>query len=102
TRAVHTHEPPAGAFRGFGVPQAAIAQEQLLDEIAIKLGIDPLEIRLTNALRRGQTTATGQVLTASAGLAECIAALKPHWTTARRAAERHNETASGDLRHGVG
>jgi CO/xanthine dehydrogenase Mo-binding subunit len=54
--AIHTNGPSAGAFRGFGVPQAAIAQEQLYDELALKLGIDPLEFRRRNALRRGMST----------------------------------------------
>ena len=53
TRAIHTHLVPAGAFRGFGVPQSAIAQEQLLDELAIKLDMDPLEFRILNALEAG-------------------------------------------------
>ena len=50
TRAVHTHLVPAGAFRGFGVPQAAIAQEQLFDELANLVGMDRLEFRILNAL----------------------------------------------------
>ncbi len=50
TRAVHTNIVPAGAFRGFGVPQAAIAQEQLYDELADRVGIDRLEFRILNAL----------------------------------------------------
>ena len=49
-RAIHTHLVPAGAFRGFGVPQSAIAQEQLYDELALRLDIDPLEFRILNAL----------------------------------------------------
>ena len=61
TRAIHTHLVPAGAFRGFGVPQSAIAQEQLHDELAIKLGIDPLEFRILNALETSDATVTGQV-----------------------------------------
>ena len=52
-RACYTNAPPAGAFRGFGVPQAAIAQEALMDELADKLGIDRLEFRIRNALRVG-------------------------------------------------
>ncbi len=102
TRAVYTTDTPAGAFRGFGVPQAAIAQEQLLDELALQLGIDPLEIRLKNALVRGDATATGQMLHASAGLAECLKALRPGWQAARAEAERHNTAASGALRRGAG
>ena len=53
SRAVHTNGPPSGAFRGFGVPQAAIAHEALLDDLADTLGIDRLEIRRRNALRAG-------------------------------------------------
>ena len=52
TRAIHTHLVPAGAFRGFGVPQATIAQEQLYDELAEQLGMDALEFRILNALDR--------------------------------------------------
>ena len=77
TRAIYTNGPIGGAFRGFGVPQAAIAHEALLDDVAEQLGIDRLEIRLRNALRAGSTTATGQVLAASAGLAPCLEALRP-------------------------
>ena len=62
---IHTNDPAAGAFRGFGVPQAAIAQETLIDELAERLGIDPLEFRILNALRDGDATATGQVLGAA-------------------------------------
>jgi xanthine dehydrogenase molybdopterin-binding subunit B len=56
----HTHIVPSGAFRGFGVPQSAIAQEQLYDELALRLKIDPLEFRILNALDAGETTVTGQ------------------------------------------
>jgi aldehyde oxidoreductase len=99
--AVHTNASPSGAFRGFGVPQCAIVHEALCDELADKCGIDPLEFRLRNALRRGDETATGQVIEASAGLPECLEALKPHWATARREAEAFN-TTGGPLRRGVG
>jgi aldehyde oxidoreductase len=99
--AVHTNASPSGAFRGFGVPQCAIVHEALCDELADKCGIDPLELRLRNALRRGDETATGQVIEASAGLPECLEALKPHWATARREAEAFN-TTGGPLRRGVG
>ena len=53
TRAIYTNNPPAGAFRGFGVPQAAIAHEALMDELADRLGIDRLEFRHLNAMRAG-------------------------------------------------
>ena len=99
--AAHTNGPPAGAFRGFGVPQCALAHEALADELAELCGLDPLEFRLRNALRKGDTTATGQVIEASAGLAECLEALKPHWGPAREAAEDFN-AGNGALRRGVG
>jgi xanthine dehydrogenase molybdenum-binding subunit len=70
--AVYTNNPPAGAFRGFGVTQAAFAVESALEMLADRLGIDPIEIRRRNALRVGDTTNTGQLLTESVGLEECI------------------------------
>ena len=100
-RAIYTNGPPAGAFRGFGVPQAAIAHEALMDDLAGQLGMDRLELRLRNALRAGDTTATGQVLEASAGLAPCLEALEPRWHLALEDAARANAAAS-PVRRGVG
>ncbi len=80
-RLAYTNNPWAGAMRGFGVPQAAMAHEGQIDGIADKLGMDRLEIRLLNALRPGQETATGQVLTQSVGIVECLERLKPVYRT---------------------
>ncbi len=102
TRAIYTNAPPAGAFRGFGVPQAAIAHETLMDDLAEKLGIDPLEFRHINAIRAGDETASGQRLEASAGLAQCIEALRPHWIKARANAGARSANGSGPVRRGVG
>jgi CO/xanthine dehydrogenase Mo-binding subunit/aerobic-type carbon monoxide dehydrogenase small subunit (CoxS/CutS family) len=99
--AIYTSDTPAGAFRGFGVPQAAIAHEALMDELALKLGIDELEFRSRNALRHGSVTATGQKLKASAGLPLCLDALRPRWQELRAAAETFNR-AGGVKRRGVG
>lgn len=99
--AIHTNGPSAGAFRGFGVPQAAIAQEQLFDELALALGIDPLEFRRRNALRAGMKTATGHEIRASVGLVACLDALEPEWRLWRQAAEAHNKTGAR-RRRGVG
>ncbi len=93
TRAIHTNGPIGGAFRGFGVPQASIAQEALLDEVAAALDLDRLEIRRRNALRAGSTTATGQVIAASAGLGACLDALQLAWDEARADAASVNEAA---------
>jgi CO/xanthine dehydrogenase Mo-binding subunit len=78
SRAVHTNGPTSGAFRGFGVPQAAITQESLYDDLAQKCGIDRLEFRRINALRDGDVTPCGQTLQA-VGIIDCLDALKPHW-----------------------
>jgi len=107
TRAVYTNGPIAGAFRGFGVPQSTIAHEALLDELAERAGIDRLELRHRNALRAGQTTATGQILKASCGLARCLEALRPRWQAALAAHEQFNREqprgrAGQGRRRGVG
>lgn len=80
-RAIHTHGPVSGAFRGFGVPQGALWQETMYDRLADKAGLDRLEFRLRNALRDGDPSATGQALRA-VGIHDCLMALKPHWTRA--------------------
>jgi len=90
TRAIYTNGPIAGAFRGFGVPQSTIVHEALLDDLAEQTGIDRLELRLRNAIGAGQATATGQVLGASTGLAQCLKALKPAWEQALSAVAGYN------------
>lgn len=79
TRAVYTNNAISGAFRGFGVPQAHIVTEALLDDLAGQVGMDKLAFRLKNAIRAGQATATGQTLTASVGMAQCLQVLAPAW-----------------------
>ena len=102
TRAVHTNIVPAGAFRGFGVPQAAIAQEQLYDDLADRVGIDRLEFRIFNALGNNSPTVTGQVLGEGVGIRACFEALRPKWRTARERSAEFNAAAKGPSRHGVG
>jgi aldehyde oxidoreductase len=102
TRAVHTHLVPAGAFRGFGVPQVTLAQEQLFDELADKLGMDRLEFRIKNALRGDQPTATGQMIGEGVGIRACLEALRPRWRQAREEAAAFNRSTKGPLRRGVG
>ncbi len=70
--AMYTNNPPAGAFRGFGVTQSAFAVESMMDKLAETLNIDPVELRRMNALHVGSITNTGQVLNESVGLTECI------------------------------
>ncbi len=101
-KAVHTHCPPAGAFRGFGVPQSGIAQESLFDELAETLGMDPLEFRILNALEDGVPTVCGQVFDQGVGVKACLEALRPAWAEERSKADRFNADARGSLRRGVG
>jgi CO/xanthine dehydrogenase Mo-binding subunit len=99
--AFFTNGPPAGAFRGFGVPQAAIAHEAMMDALADRLGIDRLEFRHRNACGPATRRQTGQVLSHSAGLAQCLDALRPHWRKAQDEVTAFNAKA-GLLRRGVG
>jgi CO/xanthine dehydrogenase Mo-binding subunit len=70
---VHTNNPIAGAMRGFGVPQMATAYEQLMDMLAEKVGLTPLEIRRRNGWRPGHaTTATGQELSGGVAVLETL------------------------------
>jgi aldehyde oxidoreductase len=100
-RAIHTNGPVSGAFRGFGVPQATLMQETLFDELANKLGIDRLQIRLHNALRNGSETVTGQRLKGGVGIGECLEALNSHWTRALAEADAFN-LANSKMKRGVG
>lgn len=101
SRGIHTNNPPAGAFRGFGVPQSAFAQESLFDELADLLGIDPLEFRILNALENGVPTVCGQVFTQGVGIRACLTALRPAWAAERAACDVFNAGTSV-LRRGVG
>ena len=100
-RAVHTNGPISGAFRGFGVPQAALMQETLYDELALRLGIDRLEFRLRNALRDGLPTVCGHVMDEGVGILACLEALEPHWARANAEAEAFNATHR-TIKRGVG
>ncbi len=94
TRAVFTNNAISGAFRGFGVPQSTLLNERLVDEVALRLGADPLEYRHRIALRAGDPTATGQRLEASVGLRACLDALRPAWREARTRCEAFNADAA--------
>jgi CO/xanthine dehydrogenase Mo-binding subunit len=76
TKGFYTNTSPKGAMRGFGTPQVVFACEAVIDELAAHAGLDPIEFRLKNALKRGSTTATGQVLEESVGLVETLTRAK--------------------------
>ncbi|MBC5688522.1 selenium-dependent xanthine dehydrogenase [Mediterraneibacter sp. NSJ-55] len=75
-KAVYTNNPPAGAFRGFGVTQTCFGSERNLDLLAEMVGISPWEIRYRNAIRPGQVLPNGQIADASTGVAETLEAVK--------------------------
>lgn len=101
SRAVNTHCVPAGAFRGFGVPQSAIAQESLFDELAAKLGMDALDFRILNALDNGVPTVCGQVFAQGVGVKPCLEALRPAWKAAQADCAAFN-AANATMKRGVG
>ncbi|MEY2581997.1 MAG: hypothetical protein QOE09_1846 [Ilumatobacteraceae bacterium] len=70
--AVRTNNLPCGAMRGFGVVQACFAHEGQMDKLAAACGLDPVEIRLLNAMETGDALITGQVIENVAPVAECI------------------------------
>ncbi len=69
---VYTNNPPCGAMRGFGSPQVCFAHEAQMDKLAKVLGVDPVDLRLRNALSSGSVLPTGQVLKGSAPVKELI------------------------------
>lgn len=82
SRMVYTNNPWSGAMRGFGVPQMAFAHESQMDLLAQVLRMDPVEIRLKNALKVGSETATGQTLMASVGIGQTLKEVKK-WKDSR-------------------
>ena len=80
--AYYTNNPPAGAFRGFGVTQTCFATETLLNMMADKVGITPWEIRYRNAIRPGETLPNGQIVDNSTGLVETLEAVKKKYDAA--------------------
>jgi CO/xanthine dehydrogenase Mo-binding subunit len=69
---VYTNNPPCGAMRGFGAVQTCFAAEAQMDKLAAEVGIDPVELRLRNAIAPGDTLPTGQRVTGSMPVAEVI------------------------------
>jgi len=99
--AVYTNNNYTGAMRGFGSPQVNFAIESMMDELAAKVGQDPLAIRLQNGFRNGAVTATGQRLTHTVSLGEVL-------TKAAAAADfaakwrRYGAAPAGPRKRGIG
>ena len=83
--AYYTNNPPAGAFRGFGVTQTCFATETLLNMMADEIGITPWEIRYRNAIRPGGVLPNGQIVDESTGLVETLEAVKDEYDAAMAA-----------------
>ena len=99
--AAYTNNPPCGAMRGFGVPQAAFAIEGALDRLAEACGLDRWEIRWRNAVDAGDALTTGQRLAHAVGIRDTLLAVRDSWNelTARG---RHAGIACGLKNSGLG
>jgi CO/xanthine dehydrogenase Mo-binding subunit len=95
-RAVMTNTPPNGAFRGFGAPQTQFAMEVHMERIAEALGMDPLRLRHRNALRPGDTTATGHTLGSDCSARDVLNA------AVRRAGYRRKRAEYAGTNRGIG
>lgn len=98
--AVYTNNPLSGAFRGFGVPQVAAAIESMMDILAERLQLSPLQIRTRNALVRGDRCPAGVTRHGSIGLADCLQKVAAHPLWRQRSAWK--EAAGPFTRRGTG
>lgn len=76
---VYTNNPPAGAFRGFGVPQSSFALETCMDILAEKVGMSTWDIRWLNAVSPGDCLSTGQICDQSTAIKETLSAIKKYY-----------------------
>ncbi len=95
--AMATNTVPCGALRGFGQPQVNFANESLIDELAEKLDMDPVELRRKNLLKTGSQTATGQVVGESCGMEESL-----QKALQRSSFKLHRGSDKGTLKKGMG
>ena len=100
-RAVATNTPPNGGFRGFGAPQAIFAIERQMDLAARELGMDPLEIRLKNVLKRGDTFPYGQVLKEN-GNAAAVLIKAAEMSDYRNKRRQYLDHPGGSVKKGIG
>ncbi|MDX9954204.1 MAG: molybdopterin-dependent oxidoreductase [Anaerolineae bacterium] len=97
-RTVCTNHAWGSAFRAYGSPQAFLASESLMDELAEKMGMDPWELRYRNVYRKGSTTPTGQDPEVYS-LPDLLEAIRPHYEAAKK---RVKETSTAEVKRGVG
>ncbi len=106
---VYSNTPPAGAMRGFGVPQTTFAIESQMDLLAKKLRRDPWDLRYRNALKPGSSIATGQVLQDGVGIRDTLSAIKEYCnkngkTSSHKRAKEHVKRGRGfgSMFYGIG
>ncbi len=102
TTAVYTNNGYAGAFRGFGNIQASAAAEMAIDELAYRLGRDPLEFRLQNCLRQGDRTMTGDLIDHEVGLSACLEWVREQSDWYRKRASYAEQAPEALRRRGIG
>jgi CO/xanthine dehydrogenase Mo-binding subunit len=102
-QAIYTNAPKSGQFRGYGTPQSNFALECSLDELAQKLGLDPLELRRKNLLQQGAVSFLGYPLGESLGYAEVLEAIRPRYHQLLEDAQAFNARRTDNVyRMGVG
>ena len=101
-QSVYTNNGYSGAFRGFGNTQAGAAVELAIDELAERLGLDPLEYRLQNCLREGDTTMTGDLLDQAVGLTDCLEWIRDRSEWTEKRAEYAAQPEGSPTRRGIG
>ena len=101
---MYTNNPPCGAMRGFGAVQAAFGYESQMDKLAAACGLDPVEIRVLNAMSEGSLMPTGQVVDSAAPVAELLERLRAKPLPARRTTVdlRHMPGGVSNTTHGEG
>ena len=99
---VYTNNGYSGAFRGFGSTEVQAVSEQAVDELAEKCGIDPLEFRLKNCIRLGDTLPYGQTLEESVGLDACLERVRELSDWDDKWAEYAKQPADAEIRRGIG
>ncbi|MEV6901861.1 xanthine dehydrogenase subunit D [Amycolatopsis sp. NPDC051372] len=99
----YTNNPPCGAMRGFGAVQAAFGYESQMDKLAAACGLDPVELRIRNAMTEGAVMPTGQVVDSAASVAELLERLRARPLPASRSFDlRHLPGGVSNTTHGEG
>ncbi len=99
---VHTNGPKSGQMRGFGTPQSTLALECSLDELAERLGVDPVELRFQNAIDDHTVTFLGYPPAETVGYRQCLEAVRPRYRAALARAGEVNRGRGNSWRRGVG